>query len=92
MAEAIYSNEGHYKEISCAHPEVSSFCRMITLMVRESPTIHVADDAYCAYVRLFSGNYFCINSQQAAIETAIDPGQAGYCDGQTFICPPKLEF
>lgn len=86
-AETIYSNEGSYGSISCSHLDISPFCQVITLMLRENPIIYATDQDYCAYARLFSEKYFCIDSQQAAREVEVYPGEAGYCDGKTFVCP-----
>ena len=87
-AAKIYSEEGNYAEVSCLHAEISGFCSEITTMLKETPAIHNnAEDAYCAYTKLFSGKYFCLDSQQPAHEVEVYPGGTGYCDGETFVCP-----
>lgn len=86
-AEMIYSDEENYEGVSCMHPEISVFCSELTATIKEKPTIHASGDTYCAYTKLFSEKYFCIDSRQVAHETTIYPGETGYCDGTTFICP-----
>jgi len=89
-AEMIYSEEGDYGGINCVHPDISVFCSNIvsaTVTTREHPTVHATEEAFCAYIELLSGKYFCIDSQHAAYETAIYPGKEEYCNGQTFVCP-----
>src|SRR3989338_898021 len=48
------------------------------------PTLHSNQGAYCAFAKLFNGNYYCIDSKGNSTETSISPSSKGYCDGLTF--------
>jgi|GEM_PF-2523183 len=86
-AELHYFQEESYSGANCLHPEISPFCNDIKERMDEEPTIHVAPGAYCLYIKLVSGEYFCIDGGPLIYEGSVNPGEAGYCDGQTFVCP-----
>lgn len=88
MAQLIYSfEESDYSKINCTHPDLISICASIEEATGEKPTIHSTRDAYCAYIKLLTKGYYCIDSKGNSRETSIHPGGTGYCDGITFVCP-----
>lgn len=86
--EMIYSEQKKYSGLSCESSELTYFCDEIKNQIGKKPIIHTSSDNYCFYVKLPSGNYYCLDSQLKPSEkTSIFPGQSGYCDGVTFNCP-----
>ena len=88
-AEFYYTeNNDSYLGFSCSYPqEAANACDYISEQLGEKPAIHASKDAYCAYVRLGSSEYYCVDSILTAGKTNIYPGGAGYCNGITFVCP-----
>lgn len=87
IAEMISLDEEGFSTVNCAHPELLSLCQDIKSWVGEEPTIYSTQEEYCAYVKLPSGIYYCIDSKGVGEKTSVYPGGAGYCDGKTFSCP-----
>lgn len=88
-AEIIYGDTENYSGVSCLNPQLASICDDIKTAIGKEPTIYSSREAYCAYVKLPSGDYYCIDSEYriGAGKTSTKPGQTGYCDGRTLICP-----
>ncbi len=86
-AEMIYSKEGGYNRAGREHPELASFCNNIFDQIKTNPIIYSSSDAYCSYLKLPSGRYFCLDSKMNIGQNSVYPGQKGYCDGITFVCP-----
>ena len=88
-AVMIYYEEGEsYSGVNCFHPEIVSACQEIKEKVGMEPVIHSSPDAYCAYVKMKGSRYWCVDSQnELLLNIKTDPGQKGYCDGITFVCP-----
>lgn len=89
FATFYYLKDRSYSKLSCDHPDVSYYCEKIFGMMKKKPVIYSSPEAYCAYIELPSGKYYCISSDSIiGTETTIPPNQKGYCDGITFLCPP----
>lgn len=89
-AEVIYQdNHSSYLTVSCQKDkEIQTLCESIKEVTGAEPVIYQSKDKYCAYVKLTSENtYFCVDSQGPSVESSINPGKRGYCDGITFVCP-----
>ena len=89
-AEFYYDdNKESYTGFSCkSNDTVSRNCNEIKKIRGIAPTIYAQGDKYCFYIRLFSGDYYCIDSNGKALKTTINPSCPGYCNGITFVCPP----
>ena len=86
--EFYWDKENGYLGINCSREELSRLCNNIKESAGEMPTIKTSKENYCCYVKLPSGEYYCISSQDPSGRTTkIFPGKAGYCDGITFSCP-----
>jgi ribosomal protein L40E len=86
-AEIVYEKENSYSTVSCTHPEIVSICQDIKTQTGKEPTIYSTQKDYCAYIKLPSGDYYCVDSKSTAKKTSVYPGGTGYCDGRTFVCP-----
>lgn len=87
-AEMIFDQTGDsYDSVGCSSPEMASLCSSIKTYTEEEPTIYSTQSAYCAFVRLPLGGYYCIDSNWSERKTLINPSGAGYCDGVTYSCP-----
>jgi len=86
-AEIIDVEEGSYNNVNCNYPPLVLSCTEINQLIGRKPTIYSFQDAYCGYIKLLNGNYFCVDSTGSGKKTTIYPGGIGYCDGITFICP-----
>jgi len=75
-----------YRGINCNNSQLVSICIDIKNSIGEEPIIHSTKEAYCAYIKLSTG-YYCIDSGFKGVTTLINPGNKGYCDGLTFVCP-----
>ena len=62
-AEMIYSEKESYIDVNCSSPEIASLCTEIFNQIKEKPVIHSSQDAYCAYIKLPSGKFVCIDSK-----------------------------
>ncbi|HZX49585.1 MAG TPA: hypothetical protein VFE94_00335 [Candidatus Paceibacterota bacterium] len=101
IAELIY-NEGNggYESLQCASQgdygrEMQILCEDVEAQFDRKPVIHSGNEEYCAYAVLPSQDgYVCIDStqgeNQTLIITYINPGNAGYCNGTTFVCPTEV--
>lgn len=89
-AVMLYGQEGSYMDLGCDYVMfgIKAVCDDIKGEIESKPIIHTSEDAYCSYIQLNSGKYFCIDSTGAVIETAVNPS-LGYCAGRSFICPPE---
>lgn len=87
-AELVYIEEESYSRINCDHLEIVSLCGDIKETTGEEPIIYSSTENYCLYVKLPSAQYYCLDSTYGGGgKTSTFPGEAGYCDGTTFICP-----
>lgn len=91
-AALIYEAEKSYINFNCDYKsslvDVASGCEDIERIIGKKPIFHSSSDAFCVYVKLPSKKYACLDSTgrfNKAVTTF--PGQHGYCDGITFICP-----
>jgi len=93
MLVEAHFGPGVYTDISCNHPNIKKFCDEIKKRIGVKPTIHSTGNVYCAYIRLPSGEYSCIDSssQYFPVKMATDPSSPGYCDGTTFSCKEQKE-
>ncbi len=90
VAEQIYMEEGTYINVRCDHPQLAPLCKQIANISKEEPKIFSSPEAFCGYFRLPSGKFVCFDSQGAfEKDLTINPGQKGYCDGITFVCPKR---
>lgn len=82
-----------YIDVSCGHPRIKSFCEGIENQVGVKPTIHSTPNRYCAYIKLPSGKYNCIDSvfQDFSVTMTENPSSPGRCDGITFVCQEEKE-
>lgn len=84
----IYSMDSRsYSGINCSLTELLPVCSNIKEYAGEMPTIKSSAENYCFYVRLPSGEYYCLTDTFLSRKTTIFPGGSGYCDGATFNCP-----
>jgi len=96
--EAIMAemNEFNLKSANYRQENLSSFYKRIEELGGTNLVVHQSGSGYpfCAYVSLYKdrNEYYCIENPGYVygVKTTIDPGQQGYCDGNTFICPPGL--
>jgi len=91
-AETIKDEENSYSNFSCAYDDITKeLCVEIERRIKMKPVIHKTTDEYCAYIKLIKSfkEYFCVDSTGHRGYTSINPSGIGYCDGQTFICPPN---
>lgn len=92
-AEKFYLEDNTYKNINCNFGNIKILCDDIKSQSRNPVVIHTSRDNYCAYANLpVKHGYSCIGSDLKSIQTYINPGGAGYCDGETFICPKEEGF
>jgi len=90
-AEIVKTEEGSYSSLTCNYDhEMWELCDDIEEHAGSKPIILSTDKEYCAYIKLKSGEYFCVDSTGAAKRTAVNPGKENCCDGTTFICPESL--
>ncbi len=88
VAIEVYSMEqGSYREANCSLTELSPICSRIKEYTGEMPTIESSTKNYCLYVKLPSGEYYCLAKTMSSRKTTIFPGGPKYCDGITFSCP-----
>ena len=92
-AEIIYQDEGYdYNNFNCQHQDVKEFCEDAKKYADMEPVIHTSKDEYCAWIKLNSKEngktkYMCIDDMGHLNETITNPGQRGFCDGTSFVCP-----
>lgn len=89
LAMELYAEKNNYSYngANCSLPDFVPICNEIKKYTGEMPTIKSSDENYCSYVKLPSGEYFCVSNYSSVDETFIFPGGKGYCDGITFKCP-----
>ncbi len=82
-----------YTNISCDHPRIKSFCEGIENLVGVKPTVYSTPNRYCAYIKLPSGKYNCIDNvlQDFSVTMPENPSSPGHCDGITFVCQEEKE-
>jgi len=95
VAEMHYDINGGYSGLSCdTNGDTKRICAAVYLSVDANPTIYASEKAYCAFVKrprndyIRKYDYYCVDSSGADWASVINPGEAGYCDGITFVCPP----
>jgi len=87
-ADFIYSTTGSYEAVSCDHSDVVEKCERILEYSGAKPTILSSPTEFCIYIKLLSGEYYCIDSETKRGRTVeLYPAMLGYCDSTTFICP-----
>lgn len=84
--EIYYYDQG-FSGVNCSSAKLSSICSDIKEYAGEMPTIKSSTKNYCLYVKLPSGEYYCLTDTFSGRKTTIFPGGPGYCDGITFSCP-----
>lgn len=84
--EIYYYDQG-FSGMNCSLAELSPICSDIKEYAGETPTIMSSAENYCLYVKLPSGEYYCLTNVSPGRKTTIFPGSSGYCDGITFSCP-----
>lgn len=88
LVEMIYDEANSYAGVNCLHPQIAILCNDIKNARGEKPVIYSSSKNYCAYVKLSTGEYFCIDSSGSyKRKTTVFPGGNGYCNGKTFNCP-----
>ena len=88
VAIEIYCDRGDsYSGANCSLAELSPICSGIKEYAGEMPTIKSSTKNYCLYIKLLSGEYYCLTDAFSGRKTTIFPGGSGYCDGITFSCP-----
>jgi len=87
IAEMIYSEEGSYANVNCSHSKLIFLCNNAKDIIGKEPIIHSSSGAYCIYVQLPDRKYYCLDNRPTTTKTTTFPGNPGYCDGTTFICP-----
>ncbi len=93
IAEMISIDEGDsYASFSCQHQDVKDMCDSIKDYAGTWPNIHSSANEHCAYVKLLTKEdgrtkYCCANNLGDFVITTTNPGQRGYCDGTSFVCP-----
>ncbi len=87
IAEEIHLAEGNYSKLNYLNPEIASLYQDIRNQTEEKLIIYSTQQAYCTYIKLFSGDYYCLDSHGRLGAGETYPGKTGYCDGETFICP-----
>lgn len=87
-AEIIKNVTGGYSLLSCDYNhEMRNLCDDIEKLVGSKITIHSTEEAYCAYIKLASQEYYCVDNTLVIRRATTNPNRLGYCDGITFICP-----
>lgn len=85
---AFDENNNSYSGLSCTkNYDFIQTCDAVRNFGGQEPTIYSSQTSYCAYVKLPSGNYFCIDNFGNVKDEHSFPGGTGYCDGITFNCP-----
>ncbi len=84
-----------YSILTCnSNEELQGICKDIKENSGEYPMIRAGQDNYCIYAKLIvpkgKNLWFCMD-RNGVTNSYVDPGSSGYCDGNTFICPPKTE-
>jgi type II secretory pathway pseudopilin PulG len=82
-AEMVYEISGGYKDVNCSNDQLSSDCTKIKNYTGKNPTFNSSSAAYCVYIKLSNGNYYCIDSIGNNIGAS---SLAGYCSGQNYKC------
>jgi len=92
-AEVISDNEGSYVSFTCTYNDtMNTICNDVEKQAGMKPTIYTTFDKYCSHIKLLRGErWFCIDSRGNNYVTNVNPSTLGYCDGKTFICPPRAE-
>ena len=93
-AEIMYDeNHNSYSGFSCDQSDTSALCKDIAEYAGGKPVIFASGQKYCAFTPLLvKGYYYCIVSGLNAVTTNINPQEAGYCNGQSFVCPAAAEI
>jgi len=96
----VYSMENSYESFNCAHRDMKELCEEIKYSNpnREEPTIKQGKNGACIYSKLNAKKdyWYCADSSGKVgfIDSSGSkpaPGDPGFCDGNTFICPPVEE-
>ena len=96
----IHDMDGSYNNFNCSQEYMKELCKEIRENSPEgnSPVIKQSKEGACIYSKLNSRKdyWYCVDSR--GIAGFIDssgakpaPGDPGFCDGNTFICPPVEE-
>ena len=89
--------EDSYESFSCAHEDMKEICEEIKKISpdRNYPVIKQSKEGACIYSKLNAKEdyWYCADSSGRAgfIDSSGSkpaPGDLGFCDGKTFICPP----
>ncbi len=90
-AQTIGIVNNSYNKVSCTDDlNMKMLCDDIEILSinQKKPTIHQSKNAFCSYIELSDG-YCCIDNTLLTSKITTYPGQYGYCDGATFVCPEK---
>ena len=92
--------EDSYESFSCAHEDMKEICEEIKQNSPDKsyPVIKQSKEGACIYSKLNAKKdyWYCADSEGRAgfIDSSgakPAPGDPGFCDGNTFICPPVEE-
>lgn len=85
-----------YSDLSCDYSEdIALLCEGIVKETGSEPIMFSSPDKYCAYTSLpYEGYYYCISNDLETWKGRVteNPQESGYCDGNTFVCPPEVEI
>ena len=92
-AEIISMDEGDsYAGFNCQHRDVKPVCDSIREYAGTWPDTHSSVNEFCAWIKLNSKEdgktkYVCIDERGLLNKVTTNPGQRGFCDGISFVCP-----
>ncbi|MEM0172049.1 MAG: hypothetical protein QW778_03140 [Candidatus Micrarchaeaceae archaeon] len=87
IKDTLKGKESPYTNLNCESLVIKDYCEKIEFYRGLKPIFHSSLKEYCFYIELFSGEYLCIDASGIERYSKINPGNQGYCDGITFICP-----
>ncbi len=96
----IGSMDDSYKNFSCEHEEMTKICQDVKNQSPDGkePTIKQSKEGACIYSRLNAKDNYWYCADSRGVAGFIDssggkpaPGDLGFCDGKTFICPPPVK-
>lgn len=85
-AQLLYSENNSYSSVNCGDTQISLLCSDIEKLTGQKPVFYSSQNAYCGYVKLSKGNYYCVDNNNSG-KTDVDPNGANYCNGSSYVCP-----